>query len=182
MSKKLNITFDLETLGNSHNAPIVQIAAVKFRDSGEILEKFLRTVDITSLSNYNFQIDIDSVEFWSNQPQNVFDSVFNTNQEVPIKQALQEFMDWIKSPLKYVFWSHAIYDPPILNNSLQKTGISDYIHFKLHKDIRTLNYFVGKLDVQREGLHHNALDDCIYQSKYISKGILKLQKALEKIR
>ena len=43
-----NITFDLETLGNSANAPIVQIGAVKFDGDGNILDKFLRTIDLSS--------------------------------------------------------------------------------------------------------------------------------------
>jgi hypothetical protein len=32
--------------------------------------------------------------------------------------------------------------------------------------------------VEREGTHHNALDDCIYQAAYISKGI-RIIKGLE---
>ena len=175
MSKNNNITFDLETLGVTYNAPIVQIGAVKFKDSGEIIDTFLRTIDIPSLHPYNFQCDDSTVEFWASQPQETFDSVFNLADEhlVPIEIALQDFMDWVKEPLKFYYWSHATFDPPILANSMSKVKVQGYLPFKYHRDIRTLTHLSGGVDIERHGFHHNALDDSIYQAEYISKCLQK---------
>lgn len=171
MSKKTNITFDLETLGNTSQAPIVQIGAVKFKDSGEVLDTFIRTIDIPSLNPYNFTCDEETIEFWNKQSQEAFDSVFNVEKVVSIETALQDFFDWIGNPLKYWYWSHATFDPPILANSLRKIGNENYLPFKQQRDIRTLRHFSGKFEIKRVGVHHNALDDCLFQAAYISKGI-----------
>ena len=54
---------------------------------------------------------------------------------------------------------------------MDKDILENPIPFKLHRDIRTITHFTGKLNIKREGIHHNALDDCIFQAAYICKGI-----------
>lgn len=166
-----NITFDLETLGNSSNAPIVQIGAVKFNDSGEVIDTFYRNIKLKSLSKYKFEVDYPTVEWWFSQDKEAIDKVFNSEDRVDIRQALMEFKEWIGKPSEYVYWSHATFDPPILNNNLTQVGLGNFIPFRLHRDIRTLTYFSGKVEIEREGVQHDALDDCIFQAKYISEGI-----------
>ena len=62
-----NITFDLETLGNSSNAPIVQLAAVKFNDQGKITDSLLQYIDLASLQQYDFDIDYETLDWWFKQ-------------------------------------------------------------------------------------------------------------------
>ena len=47
----MNISFDLETLGNTSKAPIVQIAAVKFENNGKLIDTFSRTIIVEDLDN-----------------------------------------------------------------------------------------------------------------------------------
>ena len=173
---KNNITFDLETLGNSSNAPIVQIGAVKF-DDNDVLSKFLVDIKLESLENYDFKLDYSTINWWMQQDPVAIHSVFGDhNNRVNITQALHDFHMWIGKPSEYVYWSHATFDPPILDNAFKKTGRTNPIPFKAHRDIRTLTYFTGVLDLKREGIHHNALDDAIFQSRYITKCLKLMQK------
>lgn len=164
--KSLQITFDLETLGNRPNAPIVQIGAVKFNKDG-IIDTFIRTIDIDSLSKYNFFMDYNTLKWWFAQEDAAIKSVMNG--VTPLKEALIDFNKWIDSSevKKYNFWSHATFDPPILHNNMREVGIDSIIHYSQHKDIRTLNELVGKVEVERKGIAHNALDDAIFQAEYI---------------
>lgn len=177
MKKPLNITFDLETLGNTGNAPIVQIGAVKFDDDGNIIDKFLRTVDAEKLIKFpDFAIDYSTVVWWLNQDDAAIKSVFGYELEkVNLSQALHEFQQWIGKPTDYVYWSHATFDPPILSNNFKNCGKENPIPFRLHRDIRTLTHFAGKVIVERKGVHHNALDDCIYQAAYITECFKKMK-------
>lgn len=172
----INITFDLETLGNTSEAPIVQIGAVKFNNDGVILDKFLRTITSNSLENYNFKINYETLYWWFQQKDEAIKSVFGESiKKTPLKQALYEFMQWLEKPSKYIYWSHATFDPPILNNNFIKVGIKNPIPFRLHRDIRTLNHFTNIDKIERNGIHHNALDDCIFQAEYIYKMIKQLK-------
>lgn len=167
----MNITFDLETLGNTANAPIVQIGAVKFKDDGTIVDKFIRTIDLDSLQKYNFKMDYNTIAWWMNQTDEAIKSVFKYGlEQVSLNKALWEFREWIGKPSEYVYWSHATFDPPILNNNFKALGKDNPIPFRLHRDIRTLSHFAN-VKVERTGIAHNALDDCLTQANYISKGI-----------
>jgi exodeoxyribonuclease VIII len=171
-----HITFDLETLGNTANAPIVQIGAVKFKEDGTITDTFVRTINLDSLKGLGFIMDFNTVGWWLNQSDAAIKSVFGYNlDQVSLSKALFEFHQWIGKTADYNYWSHATFDPPILVNNYKALKKDCPIPFRLHRDIRTLTLLAGGIDVKREGIHHNALDDCIYQAKYISEGLKKIR-------
>ena len=173
----MNITFDLETMGKTSNAPIIQIGAVKFTDDGVITDKFHRNIDLNSLQQYDFKMDYNTISWWFNQSDEAIKSVFGESLErVSLSKALYDFIEWIGKPSEYSYWSHATFDPPILNNNLLMIGRKNPIPFRLHRDIRTLTHFAGYIDIERKGIAHNALDDCIFQAEYISKGIQIINK------
>jgi DNA polymerase III epsilon subunit-like protein len=173
-----NITFDLETLGISHNAPIVQIGAVKFKDDGTITDKFIRNIKITSLKKYNFNIDYDTIQWWFEQEDKAIKSVFCVEDAIDLRLALLNFNEWLGKPSEYIYWSHKDFDPPILNNNLKAVGFNSVIPYKLQKDIRTITHFVNVSEIKHDGIAHNALDDCIFQAAYISKAIRTINEAL----
>jgi exodeoxyribonuclease VIII len=187
-----HISFDLETLGNTPNAPIVQIGACKFDvidgpNGGTIAainveETFLRTVKLSSLDKFDFSVDYETVGWWMMQSENSRNSVFNAPETVDIRQAIREFYEWIGQSSKYVYWSHATFDPPILANNSIKVGLGRPIPFRLFRDIRTLVHFAGKVDGhERDGLvHHNAKDDAIFQAGYIAELIGRINVRQEK--
>lgn len=175
---RINLTFDLETLGRTTTAPIVQIGAVKFNDYGEILDTFLQTVDIESLEEYGLSPEYPVIKWWLSQNDLAIKSVFCDTNEVPIKEALDNFMKWIGTRSHYTYWSHATFDAPILAYNMIKAGCNRLLPYKAHRDIRTLNHFVGQTTAEREGIHHNALDDAMFQAKYIAEGISKIKIAM----
>jgi len=170
-----HISFDLETLGNTPRAPIVQIGACKFDDSGNIdQDTFLRTVKLESLGRYNFEVDYSTVGWWMSQDDKAIKSVFCADNSVDLRLALFDFQKWIGQSSKYYYWSHATFDPPVLANNLIETGIGRFIPFRRFRDIRTLVHFAGETTTKREGIHHNALDDAVFQAQYISELIQRL--------
>lgn len=166
----MNITFDLETLGTNMNAPIAQIGAVKFKDSGEIVEEFLSTIDLQSLDEYDFKLDYATLDWWFRQDPRAIESVYRLDKgnTEDLRSALIRFRNWVGDPSKYVYWSHANFDAPILENAYQKVGVKPPFLRRRQRDIRTLCHFTGEVNVERYGIYHNALDDAITQAKYIS--------------
>lgn len=173
----MNITFDLETLGRI-NAPIAQIAAVAFKDNGSIVGDFNMRVDLNDLKNYNFQVDYNTVEWWMKQSDSAIKSVFVEDMKHDLKTVLEYLSSFFS---KYndgnmSVWSHATFDPPILAHAYNEVGIENPIHFRWHKDIRTLTGLSGVKKTVVQGVEHNAIDDCINQANYISKAIQELNK------
>ena len=169
----MNITFDLETLGNTSQAPIVQIAAVLFDDKGKVLESINLKVNLETIPQ-GFIVDFSTLKWWFEQSDHAIKSVM-TMGSLTHKDMCKEFMKWVQEiKNKYgkdiSFWSHATFDPPILDNNFKIAGVYNPIPFRAHRDIRTLTHFAGFIDVKRSGVAHDAIDDCIYQAKYITKG------------
>lgn len=178
MEKAKHITLDVETLGNGSNAPIVQIGAVKFNEQGEIEDTFERKIDLDSLSRYADKLEVNyhTIGWWFNQSPEAIKKVFNEKDDrVDLRLALHEFQMWIGELAGYYYWSHATFDPPILKNNYDAVGVRCPIPFRLFLDIRTLVVLAGKVEVERKGVQHDALDDCIYQAEYISKMLQKIK-------
>ena len=170
--EKVHITFDLETLGANYNAPIVQIGAVAFKESGEILDKFSSSVDLETLDKHGFKMDYSTVNFWLQQSKEAIGSVFAIDND--IYYTLRSFCDWAFDQGSEDIWSHSTFDPVILANAYTKLELRNPFTYRQHRDIRTLEMLVPTEKPERKGTHHNALDDCIYQAEYISKMLRQL--------
>ena len=171
----MNITYDLETLGNTSQAPIIQIAAVKFNDEGDIIGEFTENIKWSSLEKFDFKVDYSTLNWWFNQPDSAIKSVCNQEGAIALRLALMNFTKWLGKSNEYYYWSHATFDPPILDFNFKQVKLNNPIPYRLNRDIRTLTHFTGIIEVPRIGIHHNALDDCKYQARYISKGIRQIK-------
>lgn len=176
-----HITFDFETLGNGPTAPIIQIGATKFTEE-EVLDTFRVNVKWESLQKYPFKMDYSTIHWWLQQDKEAQQSITQTDGQLPIKKALKEFEKWIGNPRDYQFWSHATFDAPILTNACKTVGIDVIIPYHNQRDIRTLTYLTGNVEVKRKGVAHDAGDDSIYQAEYIRTMLNKLATSnLEKL-
>lgn len=164
----MNISFDLETLGNTSKAPIVQIAAVMFENNGTIIDTFSKTINVEDLENYQLKMDYSTVLWWLKQDAGVINQVFGEYSiKTPLKTALIEFCNWLGTDKEYNFWSHATFDPPVLKANFKAVGLKMPIHYRSFKDLRTLKELANNPIVKRDGIHHVALDDAIFQKELI---------------
>jgi 3' exoribonuclease, RNase T-like len=178
----LHSMIDLETLGRGHNAAIKQIGAVRWDDKyGEqaLFDKFVVNVDLESAMQYG-QVDASTLQWWLSQPAETRDSVWHKDiATVSLPEALvmlAAFLAPVGGKRKFIgapadepeaigaFWAHATFDFPILANAYTATGIENPIHFKLCRDLRTIEMLHPVDWTQRHGTHHNALDDAEYQA------------------
>lgn len=167
--EELYITYDFECLGNSFNAPIIQIGAVKFNINGEILDEFQQNIKWESLQKLPFTMDYSTVKWWMQQTKDARDSILDQNGAVNLKKAFSDFRKWIDEPKDYKYFTHATYDAVIFSNTCKVLGIDVFIPFRLQLDIRTLHFIAGDVYAVREGIHHSALADAQHQANYISK-------------
>lgn len=171
----MNVTFDLETLGNTANAPIVQIGAVVFDETGEPIDTFEHKCDLETIPEDKFIVDYDTLRWWMGQIAKNPSLVSVMQERIMMHETLiREFIEWDGEMLAkhggLLYWSHATFDPPILDRHCKIYKLRR-LPYTSHRDIRTLSHFAGHIDVKRQGNHHDALDDCKFQAKYIAKGL-----------
>lgn len=163
-----DIMIDIETLGTRSTSAIIQIGACYFdRKTGEIGNEFCMNVEQCS----GFTTDKETMDWWEKQSKEARESVFSNPQE--LEGVLHRLQDFLKKG-KYL-WSHATFDVPIIMNAMNVYSLKMPIHYRSMRDIRTLMDLAGhKSEIERTGIHHNALDDAKYQAQYCSEAIQKL--------
>jgi len=173
--KDMNCTFDIETLGNTSNAPIVQIAAVVFGEKGEIIDSIDLKADLATIPENDFHVDYDTLRWWMNQIANNPSLIDVMNEQIMgHEEMIVRFSEWVSEMTKkyeqLFFWSHATFDPPILDRHNKAYGI-ERLPFRNQRDIRTLTHIAGYIKVTKNKKAHDAMADCEYQARYIAKGL-----------
>lgn len=167
---------DLETFGVNKQAVIVQIGACYFdRDTGEIGETFKINVDPVSAVKAGCKMDPQTVCWWLGQSDAARASVLS-EPKLDIRTAMVQLNQFL-SPAKNI-WSHATFDFVIVMEVLSLLDITPKFRYTAARDIRTLSHLTGnkKFDGNREGTHHDALDDCKHQVKYCVVALNSLRR------
>lgn len=169
---------DLETLGNTSNAVIAQIACVEFNPfTGEIYRKFSVNVDIESCKKYGLEISASTVLWWFDQSPELRQNVFFKSGE-DLYEALGELYVFLSDHGEnckedIIMWANSpSFDLEILKNAIIKTsGYQDFWLYGNERDFRTISKLFP--DIQKNHLRigqaHNALDDCINQVQILRK-------------
>lgn len=167
---------DLETFSTKHNAAIIQIGACYFdRTTGEIGKTFKVNISPKDSVVFGADIDPDTVTWWMKQSDAARESVLKESG-VSLKDALDSFNIFLQGTQNV--WSHATFDFPIIMNNFIMAGIAPKINFRMARDIRTLTNLANlpHTESKRSGIHHDALDDCLFQVKYCVECLNSLKK------
>lgn len=170
-----HVMIDLETFGVNKLAVIVQIGACFFDpETGEIGDTFKVNVDPQSAVTAGCKMDAQTVCWWLTQSQEARDSI-SAEPKLDIVTAMEQLNQFL-SPAKHI-WSHATFDFVIITEVLHLLGIKPKFRYTAARDIRTLSYLGGNktFDDNREGTHHDALDDCKFQVKYCVAALKSLK-------
>jgi DNA polymerase III epsilon subunit-like protein len=173
----MHITLDLETLGNGPTAPIVQIGAIAWNED-TVLDEFQATIEYdNSIIPSDFKVDQRTLGWWFQQEKNAQWDVFNSEAyRLPVREAVANLLDWWKGKSTFQVWTHATFDMPILRHLLDVYEVPVPWDYHNLRDIRTLNYLVGDVEVEKNNNKHNAIDDCKYQMRYINAMINKTKR------
>lgn len=156
---------DIETLGTRYDAQIIQIGACYFnRNTGDTDVGFSANID--GALQDEFTIDYDTIKWWTEQEDRARALVFEN--PIPLPEALGALYRFLNQP-DVLLWSHTTFDIPILMNAFNVVGMPCPVPFRNMRDLRTLMDLYGeKVSIDRQGVHHHALDDAKYQARYAS--------------
>lgn len=160
-----DVMLDLETMGTSHIAPIIQIGACYFdRETGELGRRFKSNIKLSSAMEAGMVPDADTIAWWMQQSEEARSSVMSNG--LVLHTVLSRLNDFLEGGEQ--LWSHATFDAVILTNAMKLCGMWPKISFRGMRDIRTLVDLAGIdiYEMPRVGTHHDALDDCYYQVGY----------------
>lgn len=172
----IHCMLDLETLGRSHDAVVLQIGQCIF-DEDNLLFHGAWTVKLEDALKHG-TITADTVLWWLKQPDEARKSVFEQPNAMELRNALSYFTNLVKQSEIDHFWAHASFDFPIIANAFKAVGLENPIDFRKCRDIRTLDMLAHAATIEgwpkREGIYHNAMDDATHQAKCVQLMLKKV--------
>jgi hypothetical protein len=168
-----HVMLDLETMGTRPQSPVVAIGAVLFDPRSDAIgETFYQLICLQSCEDVGLEIRADTVLWWLKQGDGARGQLVNPSLDrQPIKTALMDFSLWL--PKGAVVWGNgADFDNVILSSAYTACGQKTPWDYWNNRCYRTVKNLKPSIELVREGVHHNALDDAISQAKHLQK-ILK---------
>jgi len=158
---------DLETLATTPDAHILSIGAV---DMSNHDNTFYCTVEGT---NQNRTTNFGTIKWWLKQSPEAIASATNSNNALELPDMLADLTAFIvEHKLTHPWANGSCFDIIILENAYRQHNMEIPWKFWNVRDVRTITDMAfritgQKLKPNREGVHHNALDDAIYQSQWV---------------
>lgn len=164
-----HVMVDLETLGTGSNAAIASIGAVFFDPETDLLgETFHQRVQFSPSMG---QIEPGTVKWWLQQSKEAQEALLS-GERFPLKQVLSNFNFFLGGGVEG-FWSNGpTFDERLLNEAFARFDSRMNYKFQTSRCMRTYRWLADLFgldcsSVTREGIHHDALADAIYQARVI---------------
>lgn len=169
----LDVMIDLESMGTRTDSAVVAIGACEFdMDRDAIGALFYATADLSDAVGHGLKMDAGTVKWWLQQGDKSRQEIARPQFRLPV--ALGLFADWLheRGPREEVrVWGNGpSFDNAMLSHSYAACGIELPWRFRNDRCVRTLCAMYPSIAADaREGVHHNALDDAIFQAQYLCK-------------
>lgn len=163
---------DFETL--SLKSPIVLEIGVVVFDTLGIKEEILIKVCPKSCQDVGLNLDINTVSWWLNENKELLSEKVNARDALSIEEAIallfKTYREWCctkvvgNGSLADILWVHQIVD-----KLKENTSFKEEIPWSFRDEMcfRTLKALLPPVNVEFEGIRHDALDDARWQSLYM---------------
>ena len=167
----LDVMLDLETLGTGNNAVILSIGAVKFDLKGDTVDRefqFEIFIDPKTCTDAGLELDANTVMRWMHPDRSAARQVFVDKPLTKLRTALLAFDDWMGGD-RPVWGNGATFDNVILRNAYTAVGVRCPWHFRNDRCFRTMSNVLPRVEWERVGTHHSAVDDAATQALYLQR-------------
>lgn len=159
-----DVMVDLETLGLEPGSVIVSIGAVKFDPAKGVLgDTFYRVINISDACAHGLTMDPKTVGWWMSQSEAARD-MFNV-PNIPLYDALYRFSGFLDDEKVRVWGNGSDFDNVLLQHAYKVCNLPVPWKFYNNRCYRTVRSLAPNVKLERQGTHHNALDDAIYQAQ-----------------
>jgi len=165
MSEPTRLMLDIETLGTEPGCAICSVGAVVFSTDG-LSDRETWSVDIGSCQSLGMRIDAETLSWWLDQSATVREQL-RGGDELP--QVLHEFAAFYREADADEIWANApSFDCEILSDAYRRVDIAKPWDYWDERCYRTVKNLPDAADIDRQGDHHDALDDAAHQARVAS--------------
>lgn len=160
---------DLETLGVIPSSIVLSVGIVIFDEKYEIIDKKVWVLNKEEQLKLGRTYNKQTIEFWKDQPEEAKEQ-FNSKYVYKIDDFKTDFFNFVSKFNIDSVWTSA----PVLDVGCLQTiyGDGDYLPWKYNqiRCLRTIRDYMNGFPT-RKNIHHDCIDDCIYQIECLKKSI-----------
>lgn len=172
-----HVMLDLETLGTRPGCVIRSVGACSFElETSVVGAGFYRNVTRESCEALGLHVDPKTEAWWAQQSDEARSHLEPDQRD--IEDVVRELHNAFRGTGADCIWCHgATFDVPIWEAAAHLLCLQVPWKFFNVRDTRTLFDLAGfdTRTVGREGTHHNALDDAIFQTRCVQAAYRKLR-------
>ena len=167
----IDVMLDLETLSTEQDAIVTNIGAVKMdMESLEVQEHGVFSMAL----NWNDQFKLgrslhpSTVRFWLSQDREAIDGILK--RPIVDNESVLKAFEFFMVGVDGLWGNGADFDCGILHSLFKTYGRKTPWKYKQHRCFRTMkNLNPDVVPEKPTGIHHNALDDAIYQARWLMR-------------
>lgn len=161
----MHIMIDLETMGQTINAPIVALGACRFDIKAETIDTFYRVISLESAIESGAVMDAATVLWWLKQDDDARKVL--TEPDCTLQVSLKEFTTWCReTDIDGIWGNGAAFDNAILAHTYYRLRLDPpwtYHDDRCYRTVRALS----NIPFLHHGTAHNALDDALAQANHL---------------
>jgi len=174
LENNMNLMIDLETLDTKATSVIVSVGVCAF-DESAIHDKQYFVLECQEQLDRGRTVSFDTLEWWFRQDKAVTDAAFNQK-----KMDVDRFLDGLgyfcsKNGIRKVYAQGTDFDIAMLSHIHNQYKKQIPWDFWLVRDTRTIYDMMKTEKHTREGTHHNALDDAVYQAECVIQAFKEIK-------
>lgn len=173
----MHLMIDFETLDVTPSAVVVSLGAALFKKEG-VIDSFYRVLKIDEQLKMGRTLSEGTLQWWFQQSKEAQAPLHTPpNEKVYLQSCIGDLMSFCEKALNddnnnwkglNVWGNGANFDPPILDDMFRMCGLEIPYMFWNVRCYRTFDSMTKcKELVVRQGTHHNAEDDAIYQAETV---------------
>lgn len=157
---------DIETLGTGDDALITSIGAVKFNANG-IIDGFHIGIDPADAQAIGLKLDARTVFWWFDEERADARRALLALERHPLAVALQRYREWYGDESLPTWGNGASFDNVLMRSAFRVAGHEMPWDFRFDRCYRTMKSLPGAPQMERSGIHHDALDDARSQALHL---------------
>ena len=163
---KTHVMVDLETLGQSAGSVIVSIGAVKIVNGEIVDDHFYELIDAGSCVEAGLTMDAETVIWWMKQCDAARAEIYNPARR-ELHEVLHRLSCWIDNDDARLWGNGASFDNVLLAAAYDAMSMRRPWKFWNDRCFRTVKAMFPEVRTERAGVHHNALDDALFQAEHL---------------
>lgn len=182
--KQIHIVLDLETMGTSQNAAIIEVGLVIFNHMGvegniNLIDTYSSAVTLTSSMLHGGITDANTIEWWMDSDRAEARNNWIRSNKLSLPRVLNDISLLLGNfssfePLPLIWGNGVNFDNAILKSAYERLEVKVPWGYRQEADFRTLKLLYKSIVPEPAfvGTPHTALDDARHEALWLS-GILQ---------